>query len=191
MEIKEIKKLFTCVHPLDDAVLNAYLSHWKQVPFGKKQIITEAGAVEKYMYLVLDGVQRSYFIKEGKEHVVAFTYPPSFSGIPESFFMQEPSGLFLETITDSTLLRLSYHQHQSLLLQYPELNVFFRKGLEILLSGLLTRYVELMSLDIEERFKAFTTRSPHLIHLVPQKHLASYLRIDPTNFSKLMQRVKI
>ncbi|WP_407497299.1 hypothetical protein [Elizabethkingia anophelis] len=56
--------------------------------------------------------------------------------------------------------------------------------------GLINRQIELRSTTIEERFKIFCQRSPHLLQQVPQKYIAAYLAIDPTNFSKLMNSVR-
>ena len=62
---------------------------------------------------------------------------------------------------------------------------------EAILAGMINRHIELHSLTIEERFKVFCQRSPHLLQLVPHKYIASYLGIDPTNFSKLFNSVRI
>jgi len=59
------------------------------------------------------------------------------------------------------------------------------------LIGLVHRHYELLAFSIEERFRSFAQRSPHLINLVPHKDLASYLGINATNFSKLLARVKL
>ena len=67
----------------------------------------------------------------------------------------------------------------------------FRKATEMLLIGVLHRHYELMAYDIQSRFVSFARRSPHLFNMVPHKDLASYLNIDPTNFSKLLGSVKI
>jgi len=48
-----------------------------------------------------------------------------------------------------------------------------------------------MAFNIETRFRHFMKRSPHLLNQIPHKDLASYLRINPTNFSKLLAKVKI
>src|SRR5690606_24095175 len=56
-----------------------------------------------------------------------------------------------------------------------------------LLGGL---HIELHSMTIEERYKSFCQRSSHLLQLVPHKYIASYLGIDPTNFSKLFNTLK-
>jgi len=65
------------------------------------------------------------------------------------------------------------------------------KALHLGFSGSLTRLVELQSLSSEENFKKLLTRSPHILHLIPHKYLANYIGIDPTNFSKLLNTVKL
>ncbi len=182
---------FQSIHPVPEDILESYLAHWQEYALPRKAIITRQGQTERWMYLVLEGIQKSYYLKEGKEHIMAFTYPPSASGIPESFFTQTPARYFLETITESRFLRISYARHQELMEAYRPIETLFRKGTELLLKGVLERHYELMAFTIEERFKSFVQRSPHLLNQVPHKDLASYLRIDPTNFSKLLGSVSL
>ncbi len=186
-----IKQFLSAIHPVEEAVLDAYIAHWTPYKLPKKTIMTAPGETERYWYYVVEGIQKAYLLHGHKQHVTAFTYPPSFSGIPESFLRQEPSKYFLETITDSTFLRISYETHQRLMREYRPIETLFRIGTEHLLIGLLERYYQLMAYDIESRFTAFVKRSPHLLGMVAQKDLASYLRIDATNFSKLMNRVRL
>ncbi|MTI29436.1 Crp/Fnr family transcriptional regulator, partial [Xanthovirga aplysinae] len=168
-----------------------YISYWNEYSLPKNTIMTWEGETQRYMYFVLEGIQKSYYVNNNKEHIIAFTYAPSLSGIPESFLTQTPSKYYLRTITDSKFIRISYEKHQQLMTQHRPIETLFRKGTEMLLNETLTRYFELMALSIEKRFRNFVKRSPHLLNMVSQKDLASYLRIDPSNFSKLMGKVKI
>lgn len=186
-----MKAFLSKIHKVDDAILEEYISHWSEYTVPKKTVMTVPGRTERYWYFVLKGIQKSYYLNEDKEHVIAFTYPPSFSGIPESFFVQKPSKYYLQTITDSKFLRISFEKHQELMKEHREIETLFRKATEQILIGVLERYYQLMAYDIETRFKSFTTRSPHLLSLISQKDLASYLRIDATNFSKLMNNIRI
>jgi len=179
------------IHKIDPTILEAYVSAWTPFNCPKKTIITDEGQTQRYMYFVLEGIQKSYYINDGKEHIIAFTYPPSFSGIPESFWTQTPSNYCLESITNSKFLRISFEKHEELMAQYRPIETLFRKGTELIAIGFVQRHYELMAYDIETRLKAFLKRSPHLLNLVPRKDLASYLRIDPTNFSKLMAKIRI
>ncbi|WP_298534903.1 Crp/Fnr family transcriptional regulator [uncultured Algibacter sp.] len=151
----------------------------------------ECGHVERYLYFVNDGIQKSYYLNEGKQHVMFFAYSPSFSGIVESFLTQTPSKYYLETITDSSFLRISYTEHAKLIKMHRELECLFRKITESFLLGIIERHHELMAYNMETRFKTFAQRSPHLFNMIPQKDLSSYLRIDPTNFSKLINSITI
>ncbi len=186
-----MKEFLSRIHKVENEIIEEYLSFWKEYSVAKNTIVTWEGSTERYMYFVLSGIQKSYYPKGNKEHIIAFTYPPSFSGIPESFLTQTPSRYFLKTITESKFLRISFKKHQELMLKHRSIETLFRKATELLLIDTLNRYYELMAFDIETRFRNFTKRSPHLLQMVSQKDLASYLRIDQTNFSKLMGKVKI
>ncbi len=186
-----MKIFLSQIHPIEDDVIDEYLSHWEEYALPKNTIMTAQGKTERYMYFVLEGVQKSYYLNNGKEHIIAFSYPPSFSGIPESFLSQTPSKYFLTTLTDSKFLRISFDKHQELMELHRPIETLFRKATELLLIGTLNRYYELMAFDIETRFTNFVKRSPHLLNMISQKDLSSYLRIDSSNFSKLISKVKI
>lgn len=186
-----IKSFLSEIHNVNESILHEYVSQWKEFNVPKKQPLTVPGQIERHLYFVISGVQKSYYLHGDKEHIIAFAYAPSFSGIPESFFTQTPSRYYLESITNSNLLRIPYEQHQQSMKKHREIETLFRKTTEFFLNGVIQRQHEIMALDMESRFKAFIKRSPHLLQMIPQKDIASYLRIDATNFSKLINRIHI
>lgn len=186
-----MKKFLSDIYEVNGKLLDEYLSHWSEYSIPKKTIITECGMTERYIYFVEEGIQKSYYLNEGKQHVMFFAYNPSFSGIMESFFTQTPSKYYLESITDSKLLRLSYKKHKQLIQEHRELETLFRKLTEQFLISIIERHHQLMAFNTETRFKNFVKRSPHLLNMISQKDIASYLRIDSTNFSKLINTIKI
>ena len=189
MEI--LKSFLRDIHDVDEAVLDSYVSLWKEYKIPKKQTMKVPGQIEKHFYFVISGIQKSYYLHKEKEHIIAFAYPSSFSGIPESFFSQTPSRYYLETITNSIFLRVSYEQHQQFMMQHREIETLFRKIAENFLNGVIQRQHEIMALSMEDRFRVFVDRSAHLLQIIPQKDIASYLNIDATNFSKLINRIRI
>ncbi len=120
-----------------------------------------------------------------------FSYSPSICCAIESFHTQSPSKYNFETLTDCDFLRIPYSIHIEIIAKHHELNILFRKFTELLLIGMMERHHELMAFDSKTRFKNFISRSPHLLNMLSQKDIASYLRIDATNFSKLINTVKI
>lgn len=186
-----IKAFLSSIHPVANEVLDEYISHWKPYTLPKRTVMTAPGEVERFFYFVETGIQKSYYLGDNKQHVIAFAYAPSFSGIPESFFTQTPSKYYLETITDSDFLRISFEKHQELMTANREIETLFRKTTEHFLAGVIQRQHELMAYDMETRFRVFVARSAHLLNMVSHKDLASYLRIDATNFSKLLNKIAI
>ncbi len=89
-----MKPFLKQIHPVKEDVLDEYTSCWAEYELPKKTIMTAEGDTERFMYFVLEGIQKSYYLHDDKEHVIAFTYPPSFTGIPDSFLTQTPSKYF-------------------------------------------------------------------------------------------------
>lgn len=185
-----MKKFLSNIHEVNDDILAKYISHWSEYSLRKKTIFTEQGKTEPYLYFVTKGIQKAYYLEDGKEHIMYFSYNPSFSGAMDSFLTQTPARFYLETISDSEFLRLPYRKHEQLIQEYRPLETLFRKATENILIGMIERYHELMAYNTETRFRRFMGRSSHLLNKIPQKDIASYLRIDSTNFSKLINTIK-
>jgi len=186
----EIFDFLNSFHPLQTEDFSLLSKHFKNKSFKKGDFLVMPEQIQKELFFVKKGVQMSYFDTEQKSHVIAFTYSPSLCAIPDSFLFQKPSKHTLICLSDSEFESISFMKLQEVLDSSHHLERLFRKLTEHLLVGVINRHVELLSLSIEERFKTFCTRSPHLLQIVPHKYIASYLNIDATNFSKLFNSVK-
>jgi hypothetical protein len=105
--------------------------------------------------------------------------------------LQRPSGYYFETLTPSTFLRTSFTEFNSLMQQHHAIETLVRKGLSGVVGGLEERLVEIQCFSTEDKFRSLLKRSPHILQLVPHKYLASYLGMDPTNFSKLINKIRM
>lgn len=186
-----LRKQVYSVYPLDDEAFIALSSVWTEISVKRKQLLTRMGETEKYLYLVLEGVQRAYYLDDSHEATLVFSYAPSFSGVIDSFFTQQPSRFYLETLTTSKLLRVHYNDLMALMHQFRTIETWVRIAITQTLAGTLQRQVELLSFSAEEKFLTLLRRSPHVLQLIPHKYLASYLGLDPTTFSKLLSTVKL
>jgi CRP-like cAMP-binding protein len=187
-----LKGLTNAIHSLNETEWQDFSAVLTRIQAGRKEVLTSIGEAEKYLYVVLEGVQRVYYLDDhDREATLVFSYPPSFGGVLDAFLLQQPSRYFYETLSPSVFLRASYTDIEQLMKQHRGVEALIRKGVTMATSGILERLVELQCFSSEERFRQLLKRSPHILQWVPHKYLANYLGMDATNFSKLMNRVKI
>ncbi len=177
---------------MPDDAWKSFAAIWEPFTARRKELLTAAGEKEKYLYFVAEGVQRVYYDDaEGREATLVFTYAPSFGGVLDALMMQVPSRYYYETLTPSVFLRAPAEKLFVTMGKHPDLEILIRKGVTAAMAGVLERLAEVQSFSAEERFRSLLKRSPHILQLVPHKYLANYLGIDATNFSKLINSIRI
>lgn len=184
-----LHELLSHFHPLRKESVERLISVCDSKSFRKNEIIVSPGEIQHELYFIKEGTQMSFLETPKKIHVIAFTYPPFPCALPDSFPNQNPTHYTLQCMTDSEMYALKHEQLNALLRDDRDLETTFRKMTEQILSGVIHRHAELHAATMEERFRNFCRRSPHLLHQIPHKYLASYLGIDATNFSKLFNSI--
>jgi signal-transduction protein with cAMP-binding, CBS, and nucleotidyltransferase domain len=86
-----LKNYLQKIHPIPDQRMNEFLDLWDVRTARKKEIITEINTVERYLYFILKGTQKAYYLTDGDEYIIAFSHPYAFTCIPESFLTRKPS----------------------------------------------------------------------------------------------------
>lgn len=190
--LSQLKTLTNDLHALPETDWQKFQSIWKPYSAKRKICLTKTGETERYLYFVVDGVQRVYYSDaQGREATLVFTYNPSFGGVLDSFMSQQPSRYHYETLTASSFLRASYAEFKLLVDESPAIASMIQIGLTGAMGGVLLRLAELQCFSSEEKFRSLLKRSPGILHLVPHKYLANYLGIDATNFSKFINKIAI
>lgn len=183
-------KLIKSIHNIDEENYHLLTKELKTKHFKKGEDVVAPGQINQHLYFIQKGVLMYYFDSFGKTNILGFASQPDFCAVPESFYFQKPANYFLTCLEDCELDYITFENLQSLYDKSQQIERLFRKLTESVVVGLINRQIELRSTTIEERFKVFCHRSPHLLQIIPHKYIASYLSIDPTNFSKLFNSVK-
>ncbi|WP_109696294.1 Crp/Fnr family transcriptional regulator [Chitinophaga deserti] len=190
--MQQLRSAIEALVPLTDEVWEDLAACWHPIACKRKTVLTAAGDTERYTYYVTDGLQRAFALAEGqKEATLMFSYPGSFSGIIDSFFLRQPSRYYLETLTQSAFLRISYDDVQRLMQQHPSIARWIHLGTMHAMAGVMERLIEIQTLGAEQKFRRLLARSPHVLQMIPHKYLASYLGIDPATFSKLLGGIRL
>ncbi|MBX7126022.1 MAG: cyclic nucleotide-binding domain-containing protein [Cyclobacteriaceae bacterium] len=177
-------------HPISGQDYDLLVAAMVPRTYSRGDTIVASGQVQRELFFVREGVQMAAYEEGDHPQVIAFTYAPNLCAIPDSFSLQKPAPSCLRALTDSALDAISYEELQRIFDRSQSVERLFRRMTEAILAGVIHRHWELHALSMEERYKQFCRRSPHLLQLVPHKYIASYLGMDATNFSKLYNRVK-
>ena len=187
-----VLKTINNIHPLKENDFEDFYALLHPFSAKRKEVLTHAGTEEKYLYFVIEGLQRMYYLDEqNREATLLFTYSGNFGGVLDSMMNHKPSRFYYETLTPSTFLRGSFQQIEMLANNNAEIELLIKKGLISAFSGVLERLVEIQCYSSEDKFKQLLQRSPHILQIVPHKYLANYIGIDASNFSKLLNSIKI
>lgn len=122
-----LKQTTQAIYPLSDEDWEAFSGIWKPLSARRKEILTVAGEREKYLYFVIEGVQRVYYFDDqNRESTLVFTYAPSFGGVIDALMLQQPSRYYYETLTPSLFLRASVFDLQLLIETRPAIATLMR-----------------------------------------------------------------
>jgi CRP-like cAMP-binding protein len=158
--------------------------------FGKKEIITYAGAVEEYFNFIDSGLARKYYKRDHDEINTQISHEGHIIHAQESFHSRTPSEYIVETIEPCELTSITYECLERI---YASSEKMQQLGRLVITATMVLKdkwQSQLVKLTPRERFLRFVSKHPELMQRVPQKYLASYLNIKPETFSRFKHMVK-
>ncbi|MCP9755992.1 Crp/Fnr family transcriptional regulator [Lacihabitans sp. CCS-44] len=165
------------------------LSKFVRQDFPKKTILTKAGQTENYLNFILKGVARFYIPKEENDLTFNIVFSNGFLSAYDSFLTQKPSTYNIETLTDTTLLRLTYNDLQTIYNETEFGNIIGRQASEELFLKKQKRELSLLNLTAEQRYLNLFSEQPKLIEQIPLKYIASYIGVTPQALSRIRKRI--
>lgn len=165
------------------------LSSFEQVSIKKKNELLKPDTLCKYLYFVIEGCIRSYHIdSKGVEHIFQIRMDNSWIGDLESFISHTPSKYYIETLEDTTLLRISEERFEKLMKDVPALERYFRILFQKAYINTLNRLNANMWEPAINRYRAMLKEHPEMFQRVPLIYIASYLGITPESLSRIRKQ---
>jgi CRP-like cAMP-binding protein len=170
---------------LSEAEFENLASRLHLVHFEKKTKLINIGEVATTVYFVLKGITRRYFYRGKQEVITHLIKEGGLMGSVISFLTGEPSRYVLETIEPVTAYAISKNDLEQLFATDKKWEKFGRKIITSFFIQIEYNNINKIKYSTKERFLNFMKQNPDLVLRVPQKHLASYLEIQPETFSRL------
>ena len=158
--------------------------------FHKKAVVTQMGEVEDHLNFIISGLVRKYYVKDEDEINTQISLEGHIIHAQESFHSRQPSEYFVETIEPTIFVSISYEDLESI---YASDAKFERLGRLVITYTMVQKdrwQMQVTKLTPRERFLDFVERHPDLLQRVPQKHLASFLNIQPETFSRFKYLIR-
>lgn len=187
--MNQIRSYFEQFVQLSDAEWQTFSSKLIQQRVPKKTVLLDADQIENYLSFVEQGIIRFFIPHEVKEVTFSFSFANEFFSAYDSFVTQTPATYRVETLTATTLWRMSYSNLQVIYQTTTAGNLIGRLAAEGLFIKKTSRELSLLSQTAEQRYLGLFTQQRHLLQLIPLKYLASYIGITPQALSRIRARI--
>lgn len=187
--MEKIRKYFEKTFKLTERDWRLFSLKLTRQEFPEKHVLLKAGQVENHLSFVETGIIRFYIPKDTHDLTFAFTFDNNFVSGYDSFLTQRPSIYQMETLTRTTLWRLTYSDLQAIYDETEIGNAIGRKASEELFLKKSKRELSLLNETAEERYLNLFTDHPELIEKVPLKYIASYIGVTPQALSRIRKRI--
>ena len=159
---------------------------WEEpITLQRNEHLMVKGNVNTHSYFVDSGSIRVYVLDEMEEHTIRFGYQGSFITALDSFFTDGPTNFYFQAIKQTQLRYVKKEVFTELLKRDVEMKELWQMLLQGLVIQQLEREQDLLTSSPLERYKRVLKRSPQLFQEIPNKHIASYLRMSPETLSRI------
>ena len=169
--------------------IQALKSTLKASKIKRGELLLSYGQICKEIYFVTKGCLRLYYISDGVEITVWFSFEDNSAIELSSFLSGDPTEYFIEAIEDSEYLSLDKSELLKLYASYPEMERIVRSFWEDVILNLLQRFSALQKDSAEARYLNLVKETNYL-QRIPQKYLASYIGVTPSSLSRIKRKLK-
>ncbi|MGY3795720.1 Crp/Fnr family transcriptional regulator [Aquimarina sp. 433] len=187
--MEEIKKFIDHIYPMNYADWDFFSSKLQKKTVKKKSDLIKVGMIENYLSFISEGIVRFYIPKEETDLTFGFLFENEFVTAYDSFITQTPSLYQIETLTKTTLWRISYKDLQEVYKKTESGNFIGRRMAENMFLIKSKREVSLLSKTAEERYLDLFSERPELLKQIPLKYIASYIGVTPQALSRIRKRI--
>lgn len=158
--------------------------------YHKKDFFIKQNEISNWIGWIETGAFRYlHTSKNGKEHVVGYSFAEEFICDYSAFIYQNVSLVSAQAISECIVYQLSYKD----VIAYWETDMetlrFGKQTADALYETVYKRLLDVFCDSPEEGYLKLMKRCPDLKEIVPLKEIASYLRVTPTTISNIRRKI--
>ena len=168
--------------------MDAIASIAQETAFPKQAVILDIGEKQNYLYLILQGMARSYYIDEKGNDITKLFMRENEFLIGEALFMEESLEVF-QAVESMKCLRFDAKAFKQVFLSDPVLEKVYIATLEETIRYKMRREYAFQCLSATERYLEFQKAYPGIEERLPQNLIASYLGITKESLSRIRKNL--
>ncbi|MDT0690024.1 cyclic nucleotide-binding domain-containing protein [Salegentibacter sp. F188] len=151
----------------------------------RNEYIKVAGSIDTNIYFVKEGSLRIFVVDKEEELTIRFAYKYNFVAALDSYISQQPSDLYIQALKKSQLKVIGKKKFMDFIFSNKENLKLWHVILEQLVFQQMERERDLLTSSPSERYQRVLQTSPQLFQEIPNRYIASYLRMTPETLSRL------
>lgn len=189
--MQQIKAYLDQIATISNLDWDFFMSKLQRRVIKKKTIFLKSNEIENHISFIESGVVRLYIPKENpeKEITFGFSFKDQFISAYDSFLTQTPSAYQLQTLSETTILSITYDDLQAVYKKTQIGNLIGRLTAERLFLIKSKREQNLLNLSAEERYVKLFKERPELLKVIPLKYISSYIGVTAQALSRIRKRL--
>jgi CRP-like cAMP-binding protein len=189
--LEQIKKYIDQIATISEEDWDFFRSKLQRRTLPKKTIFLKINQIENHISFIESGVVRLFIPKENpeKEITFGFSFKDQFVSAYDSFLTQKPSLYQLQTLTETSVLSITYKDLQAVYKTTQIGDLIGRLTAERLFLIKSKREQNLLNLSAEERYLKLFKERPELLKVIPLKYISSYIGVTAQALSRIRKRL--
>lgn len=180
---------FNAVRPVTSQLITDVERYLELFDVPKNKVLLQEGQRDDYMYVVVKGLLRMYYIKDDNEICSRFAEEHQMCVSVQSFFERKPGYEFIQAIESSTIARIHFDNLEKLYNEHIEFNYISRVITQQYFIKSELRLFLMRKQSAEERYVYFCENFPGLLQRVPLKYIATYLGLTLETLSRIRNKI--
>lgn len=171
---------FSKFWPLEESAIKILKDRVIGKTLKRRECILRAGKKCNHFTFVVKGCLKMYKVDDqGSQHNLQFAIENSWISDYGSFYANEPSDLYIESLEHSTILQIEKNDLFYLYDHFPIFDRNFRIIIENAFIEQQQRVLQTISSTAEERYLYFLKKYPDLFNRISNVQIASYIGVTP------------
>ncbi|MBM1108220.1 Crp/Fnr family transcriptional regulator [Aurantibacter crassamenti] len=156
-----------------------------EITLARDEYLKVKGSIDTNIYLVVQGSLRIFVIDENEEHTIRFGYKNNLIASLDSFLNEQPSDFYIQALKKTTVKAINKKKYISFIESSEVNKKIWLNILENFVLQQMERERDILTSSPIQRYNRVLKRSPQLFQEIPNKYIASYLRMTPETLSRI------